>query len=52
MPSGFGCGFKGTIAFTATGTTVNDVRTTGAANPWCSLIQIGTDTYDVVGSKA
>ena len=23
-----------------------------AANPWCALVQTGTDTYDVVGGKA
>jgi hypothetical protein len=49
--SGFGCAFKGAISFTGTAT-VTDVRTTGAANPWCALVQTGTDTYDAVGSKA
>lgn len=53
MPTGFGVGAKGTIAFVqGGGVTVNDVRTTGAANPWCSLIQTAANTYDVVGSKA
>lgn len=51
LTSGFGCSFKGTIAFDGTAT-VTDVRTTGASNPWCALVQTGTDTYDVVGSKA
>ena len=32
--------------------TVTDVRTTGAANPWCALVQTGADTYDAVGGKA
>jgi hypothetical protein len=49
--SGFGCAFKGTIAFTGSAT-VADVRTTGATNPWCALVQTGTNTYDAVGSKA
>jgi hypothetical protein len=48
---GFGCSFKGTVAFTGTAT-VTDVRTTGATNPWCALCATGTDTYDIVGSKA
>lgn len=51
LESGFGVAIKGTISF-AGSATVNDVRTTGAANPWCSLLQTGTDTYDVVGGKA
>ena len=50
LPAGFGCAFKGTIAFNGTAT-VTDVRTTGATNPWCSLVNTGTDAYDVVGSK-
>jgi len=49
--SGFGCSFKGTVSFTGTAT-VTDVRTTGAVNPWCALCATGTDTYDIVGSKA
>lgn len=48
---GFGCSFKGTVAFTGSAT-VTDVRTTGATNPWCALCCTGTNTYDVVGSKA
>ena len=55
LASGFGCAFKGIITFTAPGTgvaTVTDVRTTGATNPWCALVQTGTDTYDCVGTKA
>lgn len=51
LVSGFGCSFKGTVSFTGTAT-VTDVRTTGATNPWCELRQTGTDTYDIVGSKA
>lgn len=53
MPVGFGLAFKGAISFTAgSGVTISDVRTTGAANPWCALTQTGVDTYDVVGTKA
>lgn len=51
LASGFGCMFKGTIAFDGTAT-VTDVRVTGSSNPWCALVQTGTDTYDVVGGKA
>lgn len=51
LTAGTGCSFKGAISFTGTAT-VTDVRTTGAANPWCELINTGTDTYDVVGGKA
>jgi hypothetical protein len=52
MSIGFGVGFKGTVTVVAgANVTVNDVRTSGATNPWCSLTQIGTDTYDIVGSK-
>lgn len=53
MPVGFGVAFKGAISFTAgSGVTISDVRTSGAANPWCALTQTGVDTYDVVGTKA
>lgn len=51
LASGFGCAFKGAISFAGTAT-VTDVRTAGAANPWCALVQTGADTYDAVGSKA
>jgi hypothetical protein len=47
----FGCAFKGIITF-AGSATVNDVRTTGATNPWCAVVNIGSDTYDSVGTKA
>lgn len=49
--AGFVPFFKGPISFNGTAT-VTDVRTTGAANPWCALTQTGVDTYDVVGTKA
>lgn len=51
LPTAFGCSFKGAISFAGTAT-VADVRTTGAANPWCALVQTGANTYDVVGGKA
>lgn len=50
LVSGFGCSFKGTVAFTGSAT-VTDVRTSGATNPWCAICATGTDTYDIVGSK-
>ena len=53
LPVGFGCAFKGTISFTAgSGVTISDVRTTGATNPWCALVQTDANTYDIVGTKA
>lgn len=54
MPVGFGVAFKGAISFTAgAGVTIDDsLRTSGAAKPWCALVQTGVDTYDVVGTKA
>ncbi len=51
LPNGFGCAFKGAISFDGTAT-VTDVRTTGATNPWCGLVNTGTNNYDVVGTKA
>lgn len=51
LVSGFGCAFKGAVTFAGTAT-VTDVRTTGSATPWCSLVQTGANTYDAVGTKA
>ena len=51
LVSGFGCAFKGTVTFVGSDT-VTDVRTTGSANPWCSLVQTAANGYDVVGTKA
>jgi hypothetical protein len=51
LVSGFGCAFKGVVTFNGSAT-VTDVRTTGGASPWCSLIQTTVNTYDVVGTKA
>ena len=47
----WGVAFKGIITF-AGSATVNDVRTTGATNPWCAVVNIGADVYDCVGTKA
>lgn len=53
LPTGFGCAFYGAGAVTFAGTaTVTDYRTTGASNPSCALVQLGTDTYSVYGTKA
>jgi hypothetical protein len=57
VPAGLGAGFgvavKGSITFAnGAGVTVSDVRTSGAASPWCALVQTGVDAYDVVGGKA
>jgi hypothetical protein len=52
LGSGFGCTIKGTVTITGSGATVNDLRSTGATNPYCALVQIGTDVYDIVGGKA
>lgn len=52
LPTGFGIAVKATVTFVAgPGVTVNDVRSQGAPDPWCALIQIGPDIYDVVGGK-
>lgn len=51
LSAGFSCAFKGVITFAGTAT-VTDVRTTGSANPWCTLVPTGTGTWDCVGSKA
>lgn len=53
--SGFGFYLSGAGAATfagAGGVTVTDKRTTGAANPVCALVQVGTNLYEVIGSKA
>lgn len=53
MANGYGVAVKGQISFVAgSGVTINDLRSTGAANPWCALTQIAANTYDIVGSKA
>lgn len=50
---GFGCAFVGAGVVSFAGTaTVSDFRVSGAVNPACSLIPLGTDTYGVYGSKA
>lgn len=53
LPAGFGQGFSGAGVVSFTGTaTVTDKRTSGAANPVCSLVNIGTNTYEAWGTKA
>jgi len=43
---------KGTMTFAAaSGVTVNEARTSGAANPWCTLVPTATNVYDMVGGK-
>lgn len=52
MPTRFGVAVKGPISWVAgSGVAINDVRTTGAANPWCALVQTGPNSYDVVGGR-
>lgn len=50
LASGFGCAIKGDFTYGGTAT-VTDVRESGAINPWCALVQTGTNTYDLVGNK-
>lgn len=50
---GFYISGAGAVTFAgASGVTVTDKRTTGATNPSCALVQIGTNAYEVIGSKA
>ena len=54
LPVGFGCAIKGDFTYAVTSpaaATVTDVRDAGAVSPWCAVVQTGTDTYDLVGSK-
>lgn len=52
MSVGFGFSVKGVVSFAAgAGVTINDLRTSGSASPWCCVVQIGTNQYDVLGSK-
>ena len=51
LPTGFGCMIKGACTFAGTAT-VTDLRKTGETVIWCSLVNTGTDTYDVLGGKA
>ena len=53
LPTGFGCSFEGEVSFTAgAGVTITDVRTTGATDIFCGLMQVGANTYKVRGGKA
>ena len=50
--AGFGQGFSGAGVVSFTGTaTVADKRTPGATDPVCSLVNIGTNTYEAWGTK-
>lgn len=49
--AGFGCAFKGAVSFTGTAT-ITDTRVSGASYPWCALVQVGANSYDIVGTKA
>lgn len=50
---GFGVSGAGIVTFTgASGVTVTDKRTSGAANPVCALVQLGANAYEVWGTKA
>lgn len=54
LGGGYSCNFKGAPVFASAGSEViSDIRTTGAANPWGSLMCTGASpaTYDVVGVK-
>jgi hypothetical protein len=53
--AGFGFYVSGAGVVTATGAggvTITDKRTTGATNPVAALVQVGTNTYELIGSKA
>ena len=53
--AGFGFYVSGAGVVTvagASGVTVTDKRTTGATNPIAALVQIGTNIYELIGSKA
>lgn len=50
---GFGCAFNNNVTIAAgSGVTITDKRTTGATNPTCAIVNVGTNTYEVWGSKA
>lgn len=50
LPSGFNVNAYGSITFSGTAAIV-DQRNSGSANPFCVLVQIGTDSYAVRGEK-
>lgn len=50
LPLAFGCSFSGPVSFAGTAAVV-DKRTAGDADPICSLVQVGVDSYKAVGSK-
>lgn len=52
LPAGFGCSFEGAISFTAgAGVTITDLRTSGATDIFCGLMQVGANAYKVRGGK-
>lgn len=52
LATGFGCAVKGNATFVAgTDVTITDVRIAGEPNPWCAIVQVAPDTYDIVGTK-
>lgn len=52
LGSGFGLTIaQGTVSFNGSAT-VTDRRVTGATDPICTLLCLGTDTYGVYGAKA
>jgi hypothetical protein len=50
LPSGFAVSIKGDFTYDGTAN-VTDARTIGAADPWCSIINIGNNTYELIGGK-
>lgn len=50
LPSGFNVNASGAITFSGTAAIV-DRRNSGSSYPFCSLIQIGTDSYELRGEK-
>jgi hypothetical protein len=51
MVSGFGCSFSGDITFVAgAGVVINDSRLAGSPTAFCGLIQVGVDSYKIIGS--
>lgn len=50
LPGGFGCTFSGPVSFAGTAT-VTDKRTSGDADPTCSLVQVAPNAYKAMGTK-
>jgi hypothetical protein len=45
---GFGCAVRGLTSFVGTAD-IDDVRIPGAVNPWCAVVQVDVDSYEIVG---